>query len=985
MTRTIDAQQQEFTTRSHLAPLLLVVLTTYTDRAAETVDTVFYFSDRSVIYDYGNTGADRYFWPLLKSISPLRTSIDHVPDPRASELLSKPLAITLSNESHQGDRLINTLRDGHTLENATIEVSQILQERQPKPPVDLTALDGDEHTVLYRGAVERIATITDEEIVLQCILDLPSMEWLIANDATITDPRDVGARLPIIYGQAKRVPAIGYVVGWATTLAETITDTATGNTEFTDLTGVTGAGIAIRLGNEEITVTKVSDTVGNITARAQNSTVAVAHNRGEITLELVSMLTFVVAGHAVDAIDDIYIRHPVNGELIRVDTGFTKTIANTTLISGETVATVAITAAQLKTIFDETFSDIESIATNPVVNITPNGREAVDVGGTVVDFQQQLNSASSPRAEGTDGAGTRTKLRLWFPIGSIPDSGRTVVRARIRIQGNVKSTDARAVRGEIDDLGGDFPGFSANDEAQMTAASNTEVFGLLAHGPWRTPPADTTLADYETNTPATAGQPDLRFRVLEASGTPAFPKSDEYAELTGDWGIQFELEPPGSVELKGASIGPGLQIFADVSGYLSGVGHQPATTPISIGLLIGNDISNYRRYDLGSQALTAGVWTRIEVDIQSPDSTTGTPNMAAVDFFRFAATAGADGGEKYWLDSIASVNGGDVVFLDCDNDAANWSSLLDCALSDSAAQFAPGSSGSLEILTDAPLPGDDYRMDREGFTPVDLSADDFAFYILVDGGDPTFDPHPANIIQHWIEEIGDGTIDATSFASAVTNLGSDEWALDARTLGFTWPEIAARMQHAARSNLIPEETASGTEWKLLQAETDYEWPAASGSITEWESFVEAGRDLRELATRYHFPYAYDASLGIDEAAFTAVVVATPDQSDVSVTTGQLATAEATFGRRDAEPVALPTILEEATAEEIAGYYVHEGIRLAAIFVISGVPWWQAYAVEVGDLLDVTPPWASSSVKVRVIEYVKDFGTEQIEIRCVEVA
>ena len=45
---------------------------------------------------------------------------------------------------------------------------------------------------------------------------------------------------------------------------------------------------------------------------------------------------------------------------------------------------------------------------------------------------------------------------------------------------------------------------------------------------------------------------------------------------------------------------------------------------------------------------------------------------------------------------------------------------------------------------------------------------------------------------------------------------------------------------------------------------------------------------------------------------------------------------------------------------------------------------QGFDVQVGDILETTPPWASSAVKCRVIEYIKDPDTELVELRLVEV-
>jgi hypothetical protein len=166
-----------------------------------------------------------------------------------------------------------------------------------------------------------------------------------------------------------------------------------------------------------------------------------------------------------------------------------------------------------------------------------------------------------------------------------------------------------------------------------------------------------------------------------------------------------------------------------------------------------------------------------------------------------------------------------------------------------------------------------------------------------------------------------------------------------------------------------------------------DWPSASFTIDVWETFVEAGRDLDELATSFRFHYDLDFSLEtLDESAYQQTLIVNVDTNDVStyVATALLDAAEDAFGRIEADPIFFPFIADATTAKKVAGYYVHEAIRVAPLYVITGVPWWQAYDAEVGDIFNVTPPWESVARKVRLIEYTKDFDTEQIEIRCVEV-
>jgi hypothetical protein len=133
------------------------------------VDEEFYFSRADVVFDWEDNGTDVAFWPVLKEIGPLATSINHLPSPEDSALLRKPLEITLSNEPYGAseERLINTLRDSHILENARVEWTQIALADPPTTSrIDLTSLVGDEHTFRYRGRVRRVGPISNESIVL---------------------------------------------------------------------------------------------------------------------------------------------------------------------------------------------------------------------------------------------------------------------------------------------------------------------------------------------------------------------------------------------------------------------------------------------------------------------------------------------------------------------------------------------------------------------------------------------------------------------------------------------------------------------------------------------------------------------------------------------------------------------------------------------------------------------------------------------------
>jgi hypothetical protein len=250
--------------------------------------------------------------------------------------------------------------------------------------------------------------------------------------------------------------------------------------------------------------------------------------------------------------------------------------------------------------------------------------------------------------------------------------------------------------------------------------------------------------------------------------------------------------------------------------------------------------------------------------------------------------------------------------------------------------------------------------------------------------------HPVDVARHWISFIGDQTVDETTFGTAETNLGaSAKLGGDARGWGTTWLGVLDHIAYLARSNFVSEELAAGTAWKMLCAESDYEWPVTGGTLDQFrpEGFLDAGRDEETLFSGRTFLYGYRPSLGNGEEAFTKLVRIGADQNDADpspVADAVVDAAVAAFGRVDAPTAFLLGIDDDATALAIAGYYYTEGARLAALFIIEGLSWSQGYALEPGDIRDVVRPWEAGSVKVRVIEHEKDPRTQLVEVRLVEV-
>ena len=78
-----------------------------------------------------------------------------------------------------------------------------------------------------------------------------------------------------------------------------------------------------------------------------------------------------------------------------------------------------------------------------------------------------------------------------------------------------------------------------------------------------------------------------------------------------------------------------------------------STANFSAGYIrIGSDSTNYRQYDLSVSGMTANVASVIKFTFSSPSSTTGTPDMAAIDYVQVSLTAGGGGAVTGKVDNL---------------------------------------------------------------------------------------------------------------------------------------------------------------------------------------------------------------------------------------------------------------------------------------------------------------------------------------------
>jgi hypothetical protein len=247
---------------------------------------------------------------------------------------------------------------------------------------------------------------------------------------------------------------------------------------------------------------------------------------------------------------------------------------------------------------------------------------------------------------------------------------------------------------------------------------------------------------------------------------------------------------------------------------------------------------------------------------------------------------------------------------------------------------------------------------------------------------------PADIILHWLSSVGSEVMSPGDGAALTTALGSAVWGFDARSLGFSWDEVLQRMAFEARCNIVPIETSTGRVWRLLVADNDYGFDDTGiSTITQTHEMSDIGRSVDDLASYFTFRYAFDASLpgNGNEEGFRLALIANRFVSDVPITTTILGNASERFGALDSGPVAFRCIQDPATAQDVAGYMVQERIANARrVFELREVAWFDALPHDVGDIVSITAPWASSATTCRITSMSKAFESNAWTITAVEV-
>lgn len=648
MSFTRSARDLRLLQSSLTVPVPLLVLICYSDRGAETEAKRLYFSDRPLRYAHPGVG-DLWRAAVLKP-APVAHQINHLPDidGAGSGGMQRTWGCTLRNIPTTEDwpsaaNLGEYLLDYPALR---IEVAELLVEVQAgEDPVDLRDLVGSEHLVRFRGDA-RIESRTPHELSLTAKSDTPFIPWNHHEDPATNDPRDLGARMGIGYGELKKVKCRGMEVGWLTTLAEALllADTPSA-ADLTDASGLPTSGY-IMIGSDCCAWTGKSGNTLTGFSQGELGTTASSHAAGDVLAELMSEIVFEVLGHEAYTFRNFYVRSPFNGQIIRVTTGYTSTTNDTAspVPSGLTCCTVRLTQQQQVDLMSEMASSAADILQQTAIT-----QNVIDQEQAVAQNVSNQRQGVETQPEFTDGTPTYTWTKFYLTnsndlndgnedrsppnyeknyvfsggggywiegkwvggaptdvcsmnIGDQSDKGRRVRAVRVGIEANLHTL---GYAGGVRCAGLELPGFPSTDyQVQVWEGSTyTDTYNVQAVSSAYTCPGGTTVEDFCNPGSGWDSGPRLYFWCkdnragdnndmdgwvtegeqyieLEIIGTAA--PLERITDVALDW-VDFTLvalSDPATFQtvaisdavIGGASVGFGLDCYADVDGYKVPVG-----------------------------------------------------------------------------------------------------------------------------------------------------------------------------------------------------------------------------------------------------------------------------------------------------------------------------------------------------------------------------------------------------------------------------
>jgi hypothetical protein len=574
----LPASQADLANRQSLVALPLLVLTTYTDHAAGTVDEIFYWSNVPIHYPWAG-GADVYFRDVLSAMSDLSLAMPYLSYPQAAINNEQHLGISIADLEIEGKRLYEQLAVDTNLGGATLEYAEILvnpdrmSEGSGGAWWDLRDLPGTEHTFRFRGELLRVESVTDGGAIEMSFRtrrpDVPLVELL---DETRNDPRDFGAFLPLVYGEAKHIPCLNIDVGWRTTLAEALDKTGTGVKKVTDATGLPLAqDFVIVIGTEQIACTASDHDLHTITiaTRGYDGSPKASHTAGDMLLEIPEDgITIGVAGLPCTAIRELTAANPFSGTLMKLPVNYEINLTDHAAISGKRICSFRITREELLTLAQDAYRSAR-MSVQPVYETTGSGSSPES------DYPTDGSGSEAPTTGShygrwTDETTTGPNWPHWLGNISLPYPYK-LTRPYAGHTGLDNTKDVTRWRGHLKIQVIDTP-----DPGYPTGVT-MRLYNVDGHSNGTAVTVrSSTIGIFEADTDWEAPAPGTRMQNLADDGAyltfVGWGSHNKNAEILEFW-IEAETGVPGGFvdqvtagEIQAAAIGYGWQFYADVAG-----------------------------------------------------------------------------------------------------------------------------------------------------------------------------------------------------------------------------------------------------------------------------------------------------------------------------------------------------------------------------------------------------------------------------------
>lgn len=184
------------------------------------------------------------------------------------------------------------------------------------------AILAEDEITEWEGKIEDFPAMKQDVVGVTCIgYDLSILSTFEHTTVSFSnypgaDPDEIGKMLPVVYGEAKKVPFIAVNVGSMTTTTEDL-DTTETIIDVTDASLFPDSG-TLQIDDEKINYTGKTETQFTGCTRGADTTTAIEHDTGATVAEIQSKYYYII-DHPVVSVLTVYVEHRSSGEFIRQD------------------------------------------------------------------------------------------------------------------------------------------------------------------------------------------------------------------------------------------------------------------------------------------------------------------------------------------------------------------------------------------------------------------------------------------------------------------------------------------------------------------------------------------------------------------------------------------------------------------------------------------------------------------------------------------